>query len=410
MIALERDYDIVIAGGGPVGMALALALQHTDIRIALVDSTPPDVRFAEGFDSRCIALSSSSQKFFSALGVWPALEKSAMTIQSIFVSDKGHFGKTELHAAEAGLSALGYTVPMQAIQSELQQACKVMRNLDSYCPGKVEMLNIGDEFSTVSVEYENKILELRSKLVVAADGSQSTLRQQRSIQASNRKYDQFAVVTNIQFSKPSTAVAYERFTQNGPIAVLPITDNRSALVLTVPANQVDRIKSFSDAEFISYCQEAFGWWCGEITRVGVRQAFPLQLVQANEKIQNRFVLLGNSAQTLHPAAGQGFNLALRDVAELAEVVVNAVSTSEDIGQLTVLRRYDEGRKGDRKRVIEFTDHLVRMFTSTRLSSILLRNLGLVTLDWSPMLRYRFISHLLSGSRPVPKLLLGLPLT
>jgi 2-octaprenyl-6-methoxyphenol hydroxylase len=406
---MTNEFDILIIGGGLVGASLACALGGQDLRVGLVEVKPFATRAQSDYDERSIALSYGSQRIFAAMGLWPALADSCTPIQHIQISDRGHFGAARLDADEEGVAALGYVAPARVIGQALVTRLAEFSNIELLCPAQVAAVRLDTDAAQVSVQIGETARLLRSRLVVAADGAHSLVREQLGIETAHWQYDQTAVIANITPERPHANTAYERFTDTGPLALLPMHDDRCALVWTVRTAQVDALMQLDDAEFLAALQERFGQRLGRLLKVGTRQAYPLNLVRTRESVRARLALIGNAAHSLHPVAGQGFNLGLRDVAALVDVLVEALHDGVDIGNLAVLQRYAAARRRDQRGVIAFTDGLARIFANPLAPVALARNLGLIAVDLLPPCKHFLSRRTMGLAGRLPRLARGLSL-
>jgi 2-octaprenyl-6-methoxyphenol hydroxylase len=366
--------DIVVVGGGLVGASLAVALAPSGRRIALVEVAAPP-RSAPAWDERTIALNVASQRIYERLGLWPRLQPETTPILSTHISERGHFGVTRFTAQEAGEAALGWNVPVRAVGAALWDAVQALPNVTVVCPARVTALSVSDTTAELSGDG---FAPLRARLVVACDGAQSAIRTLLGIGAQERDYGQTAIVGAVRAERPHQGVAYERFTPDGPIAVLPRLD-RCALVWTVPTEKATRLLALSDAGFLAYLQDEFGHRLGRFLETGRRNGHPLTRVLSDQLTAPRVIFAGNAAQTLHPIAAQGFNLGLRDVATVAELAAPAA----DPGAPDVLQHYERRRRDERDTVSGFTDRLVRIFSNALPGLRSARHLGLLALDLLP---------------------------
>ncbi len=401
------QYDVIIIGGGMVGASLACALSGQGLRIALIEAIELETRSETGYDDRAIALAYGTRRIFAGLQLWGALAADATPIHRIHVSDRGHFGMLHMDRAEEGLPALGYVVPAHAIGRVLAEAMTGIKELDSFCPATVTAVKRTAAAIEVELSHEGIMTTLTGRLVVAADGADSPVREQFGIESSVSDYQQTAIVTNITPQLAHNHVAYERFTESGPLALLPMTEQRCAVVWTIASSQVESIMALDDAGFVAALQARFGYRLGRLERVGRRQAWPLRLVQAKETVRERLALVGNAVHTLHPIAGQGFNLGARDVAVLAEVLVDAINAGEDPGSLQVLQRYADWRQHDHRNVTVFTDGLVRLFSLPALG--VARSAGMLALDLVPPAKRLLTRVTMGRSGRTSRLARGLPL-
>lgn len=417
---MSEHFDLIIVGGGLVGASLACALAESGLQIAVVDAASPDVTHAEAnsaprFDERSIALAYGASRIFRSIGVWPLLHAAGLTpIHTIHVSDRQHAGLTRLHREDESVDALGYIVPMRVMGAALVEKMSQLENVTQYCPASVTSMHISAGSAQVEIESANKKQTLESKLVIGADGIHSVVRDAMGVALNAVDYHQHAVIANIATEFAHANVAYERFTETGPMAVLPLADDaaglhRSALVWTVNEKDSSELMSLDEATFLARLQERFGNRLGRITKVGKRSCFPLGLQYAKEQIGERVALIGNAAHTLHPVAGQGFNLGLRDVAVMAQVLTDAQRAGEDIGSLQVLQKYADWRRRDHRRVVGFTDGLVRLFSNNAPPLVMARNLGLVLADVFPPIKRLITRQAMGLSGKLPRLSRGLKL-
>ena len=404
-----QETELLIIGGGLVGASLAVALGQAGLNVTVVDACPLSVDQQPNYDERSIALAQGSQCILSALGLWQSLQDEVCPIHTIHVSDRGHFGFTRLHREQQGVPALGYVATARVLGKTLLDQLDRLPNVQTLAPAQlIDFQVLADGVST-RLMLEQQILECKARLLVAADGAQSSVRDQLGIHSKRRDYGQTAVIANVSSERDHGHVAYERFTDTGPMALLPMSRQRCALVWTVRSDQSDDIMGLDDAQFLSRLQERFGYRLGRFVKVGQRHAYPLQLLQARESIRPRMALIGNAVHTLHPVAGQGFNLGLRDVAALAEVVTDARRKGQDIGDNSVLARYADWRQTDQRRAVAFTDSMVRLFGQSLPPVAWLRDAGMLALDICPPAKRWFGRLTMGRAGRLPRLARGLEL-
>lgn len=407
--AKSSTYDILISGGGLVGASLACALSGHGLRIGLIEAVSYSAETQPGYDDRAIALAAGTQRIFAALGLWPLLAERVTPIHRIHVSDRGRFGFTRLDRREEGVEALGYVALGRDLGAVLGARLAQLPDVQLICPARVAGVEFSGEVAHAHVEREGAMRTLNTRLLVAADGAQSMLRDLLAIPTTVWEYGQTALIANVTPGRAHEHVAYERFTDTGPLALLPMSEGRCALVWTLRDDQVESVMALDDAAFLARLQERFGQRLGRLTRVGRRSVYPLKLVRARESVRSRLALIGNAAHTLHPIAGQGFNLGLRDVAALAEVLLEARRVGEDIGDPAVLNRYADWRQDDHRRVIAFTDGLTRLFTSPLAPVAWVRNAGMLVLDLCPPAKRIFAKLAMGKAGRLPRLARGLGL-
>jgi 2-octaprenyl-6-methoxyphenol hydroxylase len=350
------------------------------LRVVLIEATPHDAAAQPSFDERTTALSNGSRRILETVGIWPAVAALATPIAKIHISDRGHFGFARIDAAEQNLAALGYVVPNRTLGAALWTALSASPSVKVYCPARVRAVIPGEDAVLLTVVSNGGETNLSTRLVVAADGAQSVVRDAFGVTASVRDYDQTAVITAVLPQRFHDHVAYERFTSSGPLALLPLADGRCTLVLTLDPAQAELALSWSDEQFLAEVQGRFGFRLGRFLQVGRRVSYPLALTRSDRTSAGRCVIVGNAAQSLHPVAGMGFNLGLRDAASLAELIADQPG---DAASSTLLAAYDAWRAADRRGIIAFTDGLVRMFSSPLGGIRRLRNLGLLAFDLLP---------------------------
>jgi len=374
----EMTHDLVIVGGGLVGASLAARLAGSRLKVLLIEAALPPAS-PPSWDERCIALNDASQRILDAIGVWRLLAPDATPIRATHVSEKGRFGSTRFDADEAGLAALGYNVPLRAIGAALSAAMAQAPNLDIRQPARVVSLQLEADSVVLGLDDGSVV---RTRLVAAADGAQSSVRALLGIAAETRDYAQHAIVSAVRLSRPHQGVAYERFTPDGPMALIPKPDDAASLVWTVPSDMAGAMMDWTDDHYRAAAQDVFGGRLGRFTALGARRAWPLARVVSETVVAPRSVLIGNAAQSLHPVAAQGFNLGLRDVANLADRILAA----DDPGQTQMLDDYAASRAIDRDRVTGFTDLLVRAFSNRLPGLAQARHWGLVAASLAPPIR------------------------
>lgn len=409
-MSVKTDYDILIIGGGMVGASLACALGGQPLRIGLIEAVPFGGSLSQpGYDDRAIALAWGTRRIFEGMGLWPAVAQAVTTIKKIHVSDRGHCGITRIDAAEERVEALGYVITSRALGQILMRALGAPANIEIICPATLTGITISTGRAEVTVEQGGEKRVLSARLVVAADGGKSVVRERLGITTATWDYHQTAIIANVTPQHPHQHVAYERFTQSGPIALLPMSEHRCSVVWTVASDQAAAVTSLDDEAFLEGLQEAFGYRLGKLQKTGKRHAYPLVLTRVREHIRPRVAVIGNAAHTLHPIAGQGFNLGLRDVAALAQVLVDAQIAGRDIGDPDVLNAYAHWRRRDQMRAIAFTDSLVRIFTNPLAPFALGRNLGLIAVDLLPPLKHLLARQTMGLGGKLPRLARGLGL-
>jgi 2-octaprenyl-6-methoxyphenol hydroxylase len=402
------DVDVAIVGGGMVGASLALALRGVAVRVWLIAGVAPSSDSQPSFDDRTTALGNASRRIFESLGVWSDIAPQTAAIRTIHVSDAGRFGFARLRAAEQGIDSFGYVVANRVLGNVLwRKLSQAREGLVLRMPARAESIEIGAQGARLRVVNDvGEREEVQARLVVAADGAHSSVRVAADIDAGVEDYDQVAIVANVATDHPHDGTAYERFTPSGPLAVLPLHDGSYGVIWSCRPADATKVLSLDDNTYLRELQARFGWRAGRFVRVGRRASYPLKLTRAAATFATRAVLIGNAAQALHPVAGQGFNLGLRDAAMLAEVIANAAEA--DVGAPAVLKRFADWRAVDRGGVIRFTDGLVKLFGSERPGMSLLRNLGLLIFDVTPPAKSALARVSAGFGGPSPRLARGLP--
>jgi len=443
MTSNKQKFDVVISGGGLSGSLTALSLSKLKkadgslLSIAIIEKSNVEnsnhnhsssEKSQPLFDARVLALSHGSAAYLQKIGVWQTLKTDACAITDIDISDRGHFGKARISAGDHGVNALGYVIDMALIGKAQLQALAQTKNVKWYSPDSISDIDwqggspvneqanaLGNEQgstqsciqscvqssiqSSVQSEDQQHITiklssgdELNTSLLLACDGANSPCRELANIDVSHYDYQQCALIANVSTDKNHANKAYERFTEFGPIAMLPLKQsagsstgagekNRCSLVWTLSPEQAKRIQSLNDEAFKVELEQAFGSWLGAITQVGKRDVYPLILLQATQQTYHRMALVGNASHTIHPIAGQGFNLGLRDVEFLANLLAQALKNEQDIGNFALLQCYEQNRSTDQREVIQLTDALVTLFANDLPPLVAGRNIALTAMNF-----------------------------
>ncbi|HTY49314.1 MAG TPA: 2-octaprenyl-6-methoxyphenyl hydroxylase [Steroidobacteraceae bacterium] len=396
-------FDVAVAGGGLVGASLALALAGTGRRVVLIEAVAHDSAAQPSFDERTTALGNASRRILSALGVWERAAAQAGVIRTIHVSDAGRFGFARLSAAEQGIEAFGYVVPNRVLGAALWARVAASPHISVRVPAQVQSLTAGAAGVDIALAGGER---LSAALAVGADGAASAVRRASGIGATVRDYHQVAVVANVATDVAHADTAYERFTGAGPMALVPLADGSYTVVWALAPAQAERCLQLPQAQFLQELQRHFGWRAGRFIRAGRRAGYPLALTRAEDTPGERMVLIGNASQSLHPVAGQGFNLGLRDAAALAE----QLAAPGDPGDAQRLQAFAEWRAADRRGVTGFTDALVRLFGDRRPAVGAVRDLGLLLFDLLPPAKSALARVSAGFGGRSPRLARGLPLT
>ena len=394
---MVEQFDVVIVGGGMAGATMALALAPLDLKIAVIEVHPyQEEKTQPSFDDRCLALAWSSKEIYRVMGVWKQLEKRSdgfEAIKHIHVSDRGHIGVTRLDHKKEGVSALGYVVESRVVGEVLIEQLKQQSNIQLFCPAAIQQLKVTEDEVNIHLttadskeqHSQQQEINLSARLLIIADGVKSKTRESLGIQIHQQAYAQTAIIANIETEIYHQNVAYERFTDSGPLAVLPLTRNRCSLVWTVRDDQLERLMSLSDDNFIKELQHRFGYRLGQINKIGRRVSYPLSLMRIENNTLadlNRVALIGNAAHGVHPVAGQGFNLGMRDISALAELIAKEVQQHKrsDIGNSELLKNYWQWRQADIRQVTKITNALIKLFSNQSTALAVLRNSGLLMTD------------------------------
>jgi 2-octaprenyl-6-methoxyphenol hydroxylase len=374
-------YDILIIGGGLVGASLAACLaRDSSLRVGVVEKFPPPQDggdFHPSYDARNTALANGTCHIFEQLGVWQAMREHAVPIETIEITNQGRFGRAVIRAQEERVRALGYVIENRWIGKLLYQHLRQCTNVDFRAPAEVVALRYEQDQLLATLDNQQQV---RTPLVIIADGAQSNTRLMLGIGAHVTDYDQVAIVTAVTPDQPHHNVALERFADTGPLAILPQTDNRLGLTWCVDKKTADELMAADDGTFLCALERAAGEGIGMLRKVGKRFSYPLSLTLAEEQIRPNLVVLGNAAHGLHPVAGQGFNMAMRDVAVLVQVLAAAREQGRHWGDFKLLQEYLHQREQDQFNTIQFSDKLTHLFSNRNPLLSLLRNSGLVLFD------------------------------
>ena len=377
--------DIAIIGGGLVGLCAALVLQHPGRRVSVIEAGNLEQSRAGGLNARSIALAASSVQIFKALGIWSQMEAQAAPIRHIHVSSRGRWGVTRLRAEDYQLDALGYVIEYQALGRCLLDAVKDQDNIKLEQNAEFESI---DQGTTVTIGYrKNKRRQMvGARLALIADGAHSPARSALGIGHQSHDYGQAVVICNVEVGKPEIDTAYERFTPQGPLAMLPLGGKRYACVWTLAQERASEVCNQDDAEFSAALQDCFGFRLGFFERIGERFSIPIRRTRAEALNSGRCLLIGNAANALHPVAGQSFNLSLRDIACLHELLCERplADLDDELGQLAT--DYGMLRADEQRRIIRYGDGLVTMFSNELPLLDVLRAAGLGLLDLVPPLK------------------------
>lgn len=387
---VTKDYDLIIVGAGLVGSSLLLALKKSGLNIALVEAKENTTYIKSTLDQRSLVLSLASKLFYEQLGVWSAIEKSTTQINKIVISEQGRFSKIFLDKSSLGVDALGYVINIsllnQTIWNSINSVHNANNSIDVLCPVKLITLEQINNKVTIGIEQDNKIKFISANMLVAADGGRSLVRDLLNISHQAHNYHQTALIANVKHELVNNNIAYERFSEQGPFALLPGLDpNISGIVWPWPISKIDKIKNLSDSDLLEKLQQLFGYKLGRFVSIGECQWFPLWRITSQELSKGRVILLGNAANNLHPVGGQGFNLGLRDVKYFSKILLNHqlnYTTQIDC----IFNEYKKSRLGDHYNLQHGTHQLLNLFSSHNAVKKTCRNFGMTLINHSLVLR------------------------
>jgi 2-octaprenyl-6-methoxyphenol hydroxylase len=403
---MSQVCDIAIVGGGLAGASLAITLAPLGYDIKVIEAVAFRAAEQPSYDDRTLAMSHSSCRILSAIGLWDELEADATAIRKICITELNRPGRVVLDPAEMGLTEFGHVVEARSFGAVVTRQLEQTENIDVISPVSVTGIEPGGAKITLNLESDSGADELQARLVVAADGANSFIRSHLNIPTESRDYGQTAVICNITPEKAHAGRAFECLTETGPFAVLPHTGMRCGLVWSVASEQAKALLELDDATFLTRAQERFGSELGRFLKAGKRTAYPLKLVRAKEDIRERLVILGNAAHAIHPIGAQGFNLALRDVAVLAEILAD---DGHDPGRAGLLHQYSRWRRQDQRGTIATSDGMTRLFAHPSMLAAGLRTTALLAHALLPSLRRRSAIKAMGYRGRVPRLALGEPL-
>ncbi|WOC27199.1 2-octaprenyl-6-methoxyphenyl hydroxylase [Pseudoalteromonas sp. N1230-9] len=370
---MAKQFDVVIIGGGMAGASCALGLKQSNkqLSIAVIEANEVSADYHPSFDDRSIALAQQSVQYLKSINAFDCQAPFAAAIKKVTVSDRGHFGKTHIDCQEYGHDALGYVVEVNPFGRSLHQQL-TRTDVSLFCPDTVAKLEYQSDCANITLSSGE---QLSAKLVVIADGAHSQSRKLANIEFNTRAYQQAAIIANIEVAAGHHHHAFERFTEHGPMALLPMSNNRYSLVWCMEPEQIEHTMALEDDAFLAELQKAFGYCGGSFSKVGMRASYPLVYGKAESLSSHRTVLIGNAGHAIHPIAGQGFNLGLRDVQLLCDM-----ANRSDLGDYAFTRYYSQTRSKDITTVMTLTDSLVRLFSNSSRLLALGRSIGLFSMD------------------------------
>jgi 2-octaprenyl-6-methoxyphenol hydroxylase len=408
---MADDAELLIAGGGLNGLALGIACAGAGLSTILVDRQDLAATLGEAFDGRASAIAYGSKLVLDGIGVWPDIAAAAEPIREIRVADDDsplfvHYDHRDLAPGEGDPAPLGYIVENRVLRRALLACARALPELALLSPRAVVSLQ-ADAGSAVARLNDGGALKVR--LVAAADGKESPLRRAAGIGTVEWRYDQIGIVATVAHERPHAGIAIEHFLPAGPFAILPMTGNRSSIVWTENAALAPRLVALPDAEFAAELAARFGDFLGHIEPVGPRWTYPLALMQAERYVAPRLALVGEAAHVIHPIAGQGLNIGIRDIAALAEIIIDSRRLGLDIGDPVMLDQYQRWRRADAVLLAAVTDGLNRLFSNAIAPIRLVRGLGLAAVHRLPPLKRLLMRHAMGTLGDRPRLARGEPL-
>lgn len=405
---MTSDYDIAVIGGGLVGASLACALSPLGLRVALIEAVAFKTASQPSYDDRTLALSASTCKILDGLGLWPKISRNATPIRQIQVRELDRPGKVVMDPAEVGMDRFGHVLEARVFGQAMLEILPQLENVDFLCPASVTSLEPGEERTVIGVEDDQGARELSARLLVGADGAQSFVRERLGIETERHDYGQSAVICNVTPELDHAGRAFELFTPSGPFAVMPHVNGRCGLIWCVPNEKVEETMNLDEPVFLELANRRFGSHLGKFLKMGQRSSYPLKLVRAREDIRPRCVILGNAAHAIHPVGAQGFNLGLRDVAVLAEVLADALrlDPGADPGSNELLQRYSRWRKPDHDGTIAYSDGLARIYSNPTGLASAGRAAALLAHAFVPSLRRRMAIKAMGFRGRIPRLARG----
>jgi len=405
---MSEHFDVMIVGGGLVGASLACALAPLGIRVALLEAVSPRAESQPSYDDRTLALSDSSCRILQGLGLWDSIQENATPIREIQVREHRRPGLVIMDPAELGLDRFGHVVEARVFGAAVMQRLPGLDTLEFICPAEVTSIEMAEDRAVVNYSGEHGEQQIQAKLLVGADGARSFVRESLGIASESHDYRQTAIICNITPEQDHRGRAFECFTPSGPFAVMPHVNGRCGLIWCVPSEDVSKMMEMPAEQFMHQAQHRFGNHLGRFLKIGNRSCYPLRLVRALEDIRPRAVILGNAAHAIHPVGAQGFNLGLRDVAVLAEILSAARDSGNavDPGNIDLLQKYSAWRKLDQEGTIAYSDGLARIYSNPNPLARTARTLGLLAHAFVPSLRRQLAVRAMGYRGYIPRLAAG----
>lgn len=377
------EYDLVIVGGGIIGLTLASALKDSGLKVLLIEAKVESIAVSKG---QAYAVHMLSALIYQGIGVWDKILPEIETYRRVCLSDADYPHVLEFQTADLGTQDLGYVAEHQALLKPLQEFVQQCPNVTYLCPAEVVNIQYQQDIAAIDIKVAGEIRTVRSLLVVGADGARSPIRAAAGIKTHGWKYWQSCIVAFVKPEKPHNHTAYEKFWFSGPFAILPLLGNRCRIVWTAPHEEAKALCALDDEQFLAELTRRFGNQMGKLELLGERFIFQVQLMQSDRYILHRLALVGDAAHNCHPVGGQGLNLGIRDAAALAQVLQEAHLKGEDIGDIKILRRYERWRQKENLTILGFTDLLDRIFSNNVLPVVVVRRLSLEILRQVPMVK------------------------
>ena len=384
--------DVVIAGGGPVGLTLALGLAQRGMKSVLLEPIEPMPGAVNSFDGRVLALSEGSRLILQRLGVWAALQPFVTPIKHVHVSQQGYLGLTLIHAEEMGVTALGYSIRASDLGAVLWKQVRQQPLIDVKCPARLNDLVQHEQLVRVTYEYAGSIQQLEALCVVGADGTDSQVRKSLNLPLIQKSYQAWAILAQVDTREPHQGWAFERFTSQGPVALLPLSSHSHKLVYVAQEDAYADILALSDEDFIAAFSRKMGDRFGGYQRLSARVAYPLTETYVERVAVGRTVLMGNASHTQHPVAAQGLNLGLRDVDGFLDAMA-----ARDLNNVQWLADYERERQRDHRQVMGLTDGLIRIFEHPSPFVGHARGLAMMALQLVPGLKRRLAKFSMQGA-------------
>jgi 2-octaprenyl-6-methoxyphenol hydroxylase len=388
MTQLNTTCDVIIVGGGMVGLATALRLARGGVRVVMLEaSVPNEAMHHSSFDSRTLVVNPASRQFWQDLGIWQRLSQSATAIEQVHVSNKGRFGTVLFDKTDFDVDALGHVVEAQVLGSMLWQEVKQTSGVQLVAPAQVTAFEVSTDQVQVTYKQQDRISSMNASLLIAADGAQSSIRTQLGLPTHTKAYEKTAIICNLKTERPHRGRAYERLTASGPFALLPFHE-RLGLVWSNSHQRAEQLLAMDESAFMAQAQAEFGQRLGRFTQIGTRHSYPLFQIRVEQQFADRVVLMGNAAHAVSPVSAQGLNLAVRGVRRLTDALLKAGEAGMDLGVQNVLAGYQAASMPDQNQVLNYTDDLMTWFKIDEPVIAGIRSLGMLAIDASPAMKRR----------------------